>query len=111
MLVRAYSKRRWRMIRKKTSKKEEKRLGGLGVFVSRVPVYLFLLWVARALYTLDSLFLVFFLSLFHTNRQISGSRRLRKKTKKMKMKTKKKRGAGRRIRKELSSVVVVVLLD
>ncbi len=77
VLVRAYSKRRWRTIRKKASKEEEKRLDdGLRVFVSRVPVYLFLLWVARALYTLDGLSR--FLSLSHTNRQILGSSRLRK---------------------------------
>jgi hypothetical protein len=73
-----------------------------------VPVYLFLLWIALALYTLDGLSR--FLSLSYTNRQILGSSRPRKKRRRRENEEE-ERDAGRRIRKELSSVVVVVLLD
>jgi len=37
-------------MRKKTSKKKEEGLSDFRIFVLRVPVYLFLLWVARIIH-------------------------------------------------------------
>ncbi len=70
-----------------------------------MPVYLFLLWVARALYTLDGLSR--FLSLSHTNRQTDFRQQQAKKKKKT-IKTKRKRKMqeeeyGRNCRQSLST--------
>jgi hypothetical protein len=72
--------------------------------VSRVPVYLFLFWVARALYTLDSL--SWFLSIFLSRayRQAAAGQE-----KEEDADEEEEKDAGRRIRKELSSIVVVFL--
>lgn len=61
-------------------------------FVSRVPVYLFLLWVARALYTLDGLsrFLFLTVSVSHIQTgRFQAAAGQEKKTKTMKTKRKK----------------------
>jgi hypothetical protein len=66
-------------------------------FVSRVPVYLFLLWVARALHTLDGLS---FSS--HTHKQAD----FRQQQQAKKKKTKEKKDAGRCRKKNTEGIVV-----
>jgi hypothetical protein len=69
VLQRAYSKRRWRTIRKKANKKEEERLSGLRV-LCRACLFIYFCSGSRARYTRWMVSLSFFI---HTNRQILGN--------------------------------------
>lgn len=62
VLMKAYSKRRRKTMRKKTSKTKEESLGDFRILCC-VCLFIYFCSGLRALYTLNSLFLSFFLSL------------------------------------------------